>query len=39
MEIIDIKSVVKIAHQHNALVIVDNILASPVLAKTYGIWS
>ena len=33
MEIIDIKSVTKIAHQHNALVIVDNILASPVLQK------
>ena len=33
MEIIDIKSVAKIAHQHNALVIVDNILASPVLQK------
>ncbi len=33
MEIIDIKSVVEIAHQHNALVIVDNILASPVLQK------
>ena len=33
MEIIDIRSVVKIAHDHNALVIVDNILASPVLQK------
>ena len=33
MEIIDIKSVVKIAHQYNALVVVDNILASPVLQK------
>ena len=33
MEIIDIKSVAKIAHRHNALVIVDNILASPVLQK------
>jgi O-succinylhomoserine sulfhydrylase len=33
MEIIDIKSVANIAHQHNALVIVDNILASPVLQK------
>ena len=33
MEIIDIKSVAKIAHQNNALVIVDNILASPVLQK------
>ena len=33
MEIIDIKSVAKIAHQHNALVIVDNILASPVIQK------
>lgn len=33
MEIIDIKSVVNIAHRHNALVIVDNILASPVLQK------
>ena len=33
MEIIDIKSVVNIAHKHNALVIVDNILASPVLQK------
>ena len=33
MEIVDIASVVKIAHHHNALVIVDNILASPVLQK------
>ena len=33
MEIIDIESVSKIAHHHNALVIVDNILASPVLQK------
>jgi len=33
MEIIDIQSVSKIAHNHNALVIVDNILASPVLQK------
>ena len=33
MEIIDIQSVSKIAHDHNALVIVDNILASPVLQK------
>jgi O-succinylhomoserine sulfhydrylase len=33
MEIIDIKSVVNIAHQNNALVVVDNILASPVLQK------
>ncbi len=33
MEIIDIESVTKIAHQYNALVIVDNILASPVLQK------
>ena len=33
MEIIDIQSVSKIAHHHNALVIVDNILASPVLQK------
>ena len=33
MEIIDIKSVAKIAHQYNALVIVDNIFASPVLQK------
>ena len=33
MEIIDIESVSKIAHLKNALVIVDNILASPVLQK------
>ena len=33
MEIIDINSVAKIAHQSNALVIVDNIFASPVLQK------
>lgn len=33
MEIIDIHAVSKIAHQHNALVIVDNIFASPVLQK------
>ena len=33
MEIIDIKTVAKIAHQHKALVIVDNIFASPVLQK------
>ena len=33
MEIIDIQSVSKIAHNHNALLIVDNILASPVLQK------
>ena len=33
MEIIDIKAVSKIAHQQNALVIVDNIFASPVLQK------
>ena len=32
-EIIDIQSGSKIAHHHNALVIVDNILASPVLQK------
>ena len=33
MEIIDIQSVSRIAHDYNALVIVDNILASPVLQK------
>ena len=33
MVIIDIESVTKIAHRFNALVIVDNILASPVLQK------
>ncbi len=33
MEIIDVRSVAKIAHQYRALVIVDNILASPVLQK------
>ena len=33
MEIVDIKSVARIAHQFNALVIVDNIFASPVLQK------
>ena len=33
MEIIDIKQVAEIAHQYNALVIVDNILASPVLQR------
>ena len=33
MEIIDIESVSEIAHKYNALVIVDNILASPVLQK------
>ena len=33
MEIIDIQSVSKIAHDHNALVIVDNIFASPALQK------
>ena len=33
MEIIDIKSVAEIAHKNNALVIVDNIFASPVLQK------
>ena len=33
MEIIDLQLVSKIAHQHNALVIVDNIFASPVLQK------
>ena len=33
MEIVDIKSVSKIAHKHNALVIVDNIFASPILQK------
>ena len=33
MEIIDIKAVSKIARQFNALVIVDNIFASPVLQK------
>ncbi len=33
MEIIDIKTVSKIAHQFNVLVIVDNIFASPVLQK------
>jgi len=33
MEIIDIAAVAKIAHQHNAIVIVDNIFASPVLQK------
>jgi len=33
MEIIDIKAVSKLARQFNALVIVDNIFASPVLQK------
>ena len=33
MEIIDIASVANIAHQHNAIVIVDNIFASPILQK------
>ena len=33
MEIIDIAAVAKIAHQYNAVVIVDNIFASPVLQK------
>ena len=33
MEIIDIQSVAKIAHDHNSLVIVDNIFASPALQK------
>ena len=33
MEIIDIQYVSNIAHQHGALVIVDNIFASPVLQK------
>ena len=33
MEIVDIKAVSSIAHQHNAIVIVDNIFASPVLQK------
>ena len=33
MEIIDIEAVSKIAHQQNAIVIVDNIFASPVLQK------
>ena len=33
MEIIDIEAVSKIAHQRNAIVIVDNIFASPVLQK------
>lgn len=33
MEIIDIELVSKIAHRHNALVIIDNIFASPVLQK------
>ena len=33
MEIIDIQAVSNIAHRHKALVIVDNILASPVLQK------
>ena len=33
MEIIDIKSVARIAHKYNALVIVDNIFASPVVQK------
>ena len=33
MEIVDIKLVSRIAHQSNALVIVDNIFASPVLQK------
>ena len=33
MEIIDIQHVSNIAHQHGALVIVDNIFASPVLQK------
>ena len=33
MEIIDISAVSKIAHQNNALVIVDNIFASPILQK------
>ena len=33
MEIVDIQSVAKIAHHYNALVVVDNILASPILQK------
>jgi len=33
MEIIDIKAVSQIAHRHNALVIVDNIFASPILQR------
>ena len=33
MEIIDIQSVAEIAHQHAAIVVVDNILASPILQK------
>ena len=33
MEIVDIQSVANIAHQYNALLIVDNILASPALQK------
>ena len=33
MEIIDIKSVSEIAHKNNSIVIVDNILASPILQK------
>ena len=33
MEIINIRSVVAIAHQYNAIVIVDNILASPILQR------
>ena len=33
MEIIDIKLVAEIAHQYKALIIVDNIFASPVLQK------
>ena len=33
MEVIDIKKVCEIAHKNNAIVIVDNIFASPVLQK------
>ena len=33
MEIVDIQAITEIAHQHNAIVIVDNIFASPVLQK------
>ena len=33
MEIVDIQSVANIAHHYNALLIVDNILASPILQK------
>ena len=33
MEIVDIQKVSKIAHEHGAIVIVDNIFASPILQK------